>query len=558
MQSERHIRGWLERHAALSILVLGAAIGLACFSYYYQEGMTTAHYDAKAHLLVARRVVDSENPGYTHMGINWLPLTHIAYLPFVAFDSQYKTGFLPSLMSVAAFVLSGWLVYRIASRASGSPVAGAFASLLLITNPNLQYLQSCPLTEPLFMLLMLLSLDGLMVWRDSDRAKLPWASAIWAALSALCRYEGCFLIAGVLILLAWDFRSHYRSRRHVVYAMLTYVAAVLIPSIVHFGYIYIRLGDSFFHRVAAGNPAPAETYRRPLLSVIYHLVELYQIAALVPLLAGAAGLFLWISQKESFRRWRPLLLLWIPSIANVAALYWGLIYRVRYSVLLIPAISVFAGLLIGTARASRTTLMLSSSLIMVLPWIAWYVPDEWSYHFVYPGPGILILPLAALSLFLLARAKEHYGLPLLALCLLSMYLPAFAGEDKALLKEAMEHDFIEPQRQEVLRYLDSHYDGARILIDMGRLAPLIYDSGLPLRNFVYNEGQDSLWHKAIRHPESVVGWLCLEKGDLIWEQLQADPLWAHQYAVALQTENFLIYRLNSNNGNDIYPTGRIE
>jgi len=558
MQSERSVRGWLERHAALNILLLGAAIGLGCFSYYYQQGMTTAHYDAKAHLLMARRVIDSEHPGYTQLGVNWLPLTHIAYLPLVAFESQYKSGFLPSLLSVGAFILSGWLVFRIASRVSGSPIAGLYASALLIANPNLQYLQSCPLTEPIFMPLMLLSLDSLMVWRDSDRAKLPWASAIWAALSALCRYEGWFLIAGVLILLAWDIQSHYKSRRRLFFAILTYVVAVLVPAIVHFGYIYIRLGDSFFHRVAVGNSVPAETYRRPWLSIIYHLGELGQIATLVLLLVSAAGLFLWITQKESFRRWRPLLLLWIPSIVNVAALYWGLIYRVRYSVLLLPAISVFAGLLIRTSKASRAIWALSFSFVLALPWIAWYVPNEWLYNFVYPGPGLLILPLAALGLFLLARAKNQYSLSLLALCLLSMRLPAFAGEYKALLKEATEHDYIEPQRQEVLRYLDSHYDGARILIDIGRLAPLIYDSRLPPRDFVYNEGQDSLWSKAIRHPENVVGWLCLEKGDLVWEQVQADSRWAHQYSVALQTENFLIYRLNPNHGNDIYPNGRIE
>jgi hypothetical protein len=131
------------------ILLAGLVIGNAFFIYYYVHQLTVAHYDAKAHLLVARRIVDSLEPGYAQMGAHWLPLVHLIYLPFVIIDSQYRSGFLPSLMSVLAFALSGWLTYRISYRMTGSVGIGIFASIVLLTNPNLQYLQSCPLTEPI-------------------------------------------------------------------------------------------------------------------------------------------------------------------------------------------------------------------------------------------------------------------------------------------------------------------------------------------------------------------------------------------------------------------------
>ena len=132
------------------------------------QGLTVAHYDAKAHLLVARRMFDSLEPGYGQMGVNWLPLIHLVYLPFVLFDSQYRSGFLPSLISVFSFALSGWLTYRIAYRVTGSIPSGVFAALILFANPNLEYLQSCPLTEPLYMMLLLLAVDSLISWRGSD------------------------------------------------------------------------------------------------------------------------------------------------------------------------------------------------------------------------------------------------------------------------------------------------------------------------------------------------------------------------------------------------------
>jgi len=159
------------------ILLAGLGTGIASFAYYYTLQLTVAHYDAKAHLLVARRLVDSLEPGYAQMGANWLPLTHLLYLPFVVFDTQYRSGFLPSLISVFAFAISGWLTYRISCRITGSVAAAVFAAVVLLANPNLEYLQSCPLTEPLYMMFFLLAVDRLVLWRESNHTGMPWLAA---------------------------------------------------------------------------------------------------------------------------------------------------------------------------------------------------------------------------------------------------------------------------------------------------------------------------------------------------------------------------------------------
>lgn len=548
----------LDRLAPRWIPVLGAAVGAACFSYYYRLGLTIAHYDAKAHLVVARRIVDSIVPGYAQMGVNWLPLLHLLYLPFVLFDSQYRSGLIPSLISVASFALSGWLVFRIAHRATGSTAAGAFASALLLANPNLEYLQSCPLTEPIYMLLQLLSLDALMQWREAIRPGLPWMSAIWAALGGLCRYEGWYFLGGVIVLLAWDFWSCYWERRPIVRALLVYIGVFVLPAMAHFGFIYARLGDSFLQRVVHGNPAPYETYKRPFLSLLYHAGELCQASMVIPLLMGLVGIAFFFVQRGQFRSRAPLLLLWLPSLINVSALYWGMIYRVRYSVLLVPAVAIFASLLLSSEKWTKGAMILASSAAMVLPWLSWYFPHEWKYHYFYPGPGAFVLPASALVLLLFALAKNRLPWPLLVLCLLGMQVPVLKGEVRPIIGETLEHSFIEPERQEVIRCLLRNYDGSRILIDMGKLAPLVYDSGLPVREFIYSEGDDSLWRRALQTPQSEVGWLCAEKGDEVWERLQVDPHWADGYSLAIQTEYFRVYRLKSNDRGNQIPARRFE
>jgi len=61
--------GWPMR-LAVAAFVLGS---LAAW-WYARAGLTLSHYDAKAHLVVARRIIDSLTPGWIQIGAVWLPL----------------------------------------------------------------------------------------------------------------------------------------------------------------------------------------------------------------------------------------------------------------------------------------------------------------------------------------------------------------------------------------------------------------------------------------------------------------------------------------------------
>jgi hypothetical protein len=543
MDSSNFVRFLDIRKIPRVIFLAGLIIGSAFFWYYYAHGLTLAHYDAKAHLLVARRIVDSLEPGYAQMGSHWLPLLHLLYLPFILFETQYRSGFLPSLISVFAFALSGALVYRISHRVTGSVAAGVCAAVVLFSNPNLEYLQSCPLTEPVFMALFLLAMDRLILWRESDHSTLPWLAAFWSALAGLCRYEGWYFLFGVILLLTYDAWTHFIPRRRAFAAGATFLGLFGALAAAHFGYIFLRLGSTFFQKVAEGNPDPYMTYKRPILSFVFHLAELSQMAAILPLLLAAAGLTLFLCQREKIRSRMPLVLLWVPSLINISALYWGLIYRLRYSVLLLPAVAIFASLGIPSDIVKKRALIFLLLVILVLPWISWFSFLGYSPHMFAPGPGAWILPVMGLILFFVAQIRPRYNWPLLLLCVIGMQLPPLAREDRPIMTETLEHEFIEPERQEILRYLRQNYDDSRVLIDMGRQAPLIYDSGLPVKEFVYNEGGAVFWHKAMRNPEQQAGWIFAEKGDAIWQRIQEDSRIPDKYALAVETENFSLYRL---------------
>jgi hypothetical protein len=128
---------------------LGLLIGAVAAFIYYQRGLTLSHYDAKAHLVVARRVLDSLTPEYSQIGAVWLPLPHLLNLLPVQIDWLYRTGLSGVAISVASFALACYAIARIVQRVTESRVAATIAVAMFALDPDVLYLQSTPMTEPL-------------------------------------------------------------------------------------------------------------------------------------------------------------------------------------------------------------------------------------------------------------------------------------------------------------------------------------------------------------------------------------------------------------------------
>jgi len=121
--------------------------GIAAAWYYAINDLTLSHYDAKAHLVVARRVIDNITPGWQQIGAVWLPLPHVLNLLPVQVDWFYRTGVSGVAISILSLAFGGYALVRMIARETGSSVGAVTALVLLISNPNLLYLQSTPMTE---------------------------------------------------------------------------------------------------------------------------------------------------------------------------------------------------------------------------------------------------------------------------------------------------------------------------------------------------------------------------------------------------------------------------
>ena len=79
----------------------------AALLFYYVKQQLLLYGDAVAHLNIARRVVDNRHPieSYGQLGTVWLPLQHIAMLPFVWVNALWQSGIAGAIPGMLAFVL---------------------------------------------------------------------------------------------------------------------------------------------------------------------------------------------------------------------------------------------------------------------------------------------------------------------------------------------------------------------------------------------------------------------------------------------------------------------
>ena len=97
-----------ERRAALpaAVAVLAFAEGAYAASHYHRLGLTLTHYDARGHLVVARRIFDSITPGWQQIGAVWLPLPHLLNAMPVQIDTLLSDRRIGGRDLVAAFAIA--------------------------------------------------------------------------------------------------------------------------------------------------------------------------------------------------------------------------------------------------------------------------------------------------------------------------------------------------------------------------------------------------------------------------------------------------------------------
>lgn len=446
-----------------ALALVAALAGLAAWAFYLQQDLVLSHYDAKAHLVVSRRVIDSLTPGWRQIGAVWLPLPHLLQMLPTQADILYRTGAFGSLLSIACLATTVWAFARTTLLLTGSRAGALTSAALLLTNPNVLYLFATPMTEPLLVVTCALAVLWTTGWlMGSDDTPLPRRLGVALFAAAWTRYEAWPVIAALLVCIAAaKGRRVWNAGAWPVAAVLLFLVNGRVSTGAWFvtGGFYVR--DPMYDR-------------RPLVDAIGVWWGANELSGYV---SGTIALIVVIlllrraSARGSVALLAPIALLAAAALPFYA-LFEGHPYRIRYMVPIVAGYALLCGLGVGLLQRRSTALALVVAASALVESPVW---DQ--------------------------RAP--------------------------LLEEARWDVPASESRRAVRACLARGYRGELILASMGSLAHLMQElshEGLDLADFIH-EGNGSVWELALATgPAPHAGWMLVEEqsegGDLLARKIR--------------------------------------
>jgi hypothetical protein len=489
---------------------LGAAAcawGAAAAWRYHALALTLSHYDARGHLVVARRIFDSITPGWQQIGAVWLPLPHLLNAVPVQIDLFYRTGLSAVAISIASFVVTVLSIASIVEAVTGSLAAGLAGAALFGANPNVLYLQATPMTEPLLLATTTLAVALLIedcrsvgpqprlnveAWRPRTASV-----GIAFALACLTRYEAWPVTIGALACAVW---ARWRAGEMFTRALerVARIAAYPAAAVAAF---------AVFSRVVVGAWFVDDGFFVPENTALGHPIEsvkqiVWGVNALSgPWLVGAAAVGLALLFALGLFSARNGRMLVAASVLGTAAVPWlaflkGHPYRIRYMVPLLAAEAIAASVAAGSLKRFRP---------------------------------IALIVLAGIAVVELRPYDQRAPMIVEA----QWDRPNIAG------------------RLPVTSYLAAHYDGTTVMASMGSLGHYMQElshEGFSVRDFLH-EGNGDIWLNALYGPRPYAGWVLIEEkaegGDMLAVEAREHPAFLAGYSRVADGAGLALYRRNA-------------
>ena len=492
-----------------------ATASMAAIVWSWRHGAMLNYGDAVAHLHIARRVFDSHQPRFSQLGSVWLPLPHILLIPFVQVYAWWANGLAGVIPSALAYLAACAGIYRLARRwlpASAAALTLAFFA----TNPNLLYLQTTAMTEPLFVCEMIWIAVWLVEWRASldDDPKRARRLLCWIALALVAavftRYDGW-----VMALLAWVAVGLTLARRGGLRSPVFWLASALVVAapVAWFIYNAAAFGDWLYFlrgpysakaieiRTSVPGFPPHPGWHNPWVALLFFLkaAELDAAAAawgnvlLALSLLGAA--WAWLKARRRGLAWALLLGLPVPfyvysvaygSVPIFLPVWWPHSwYNLRYGIELLPAFAL------GLGFAAQ----------LCLAAVREFKPREVDPRWANCAAALL------------------FALVALNACLMLRERPLIYVEGT---KNIQAHRPYEMQIPPVLRALLAGRPGGMILMDTSVDPEIVALTGIPLRQTI-NESDLDLYRDALAAPSAHAAIVLALDGDQVDRAVHAHP-----------------------------------
>jgi hypothetical protein len=496
------------REETFPIALASVVLGFVSLLLSNARGYMLLYGDAVAHLGIARRILDSRNPGLSQLGGVWLPLPHLLILPFVQKMEWWQNGLAGAWPSLFCYIISVIGIYRLA-RWMMTPKWAFAATAFYAVNPNLLYLATTAMTEPLFLALLiwitLLTVECVAAIRAAksapiDRRLLLIGLLILAAV--FTRYDGWVFGAVAWCTLTWQLSRSRELWRKVAPSFVVFTLLAVAGPV-----SWLAYNQHFFHDALDFMRGPYSAsaiekkttppgsphyhgWHDPLwASLLYTRTAQLDAAAwetgFIVMATAIAGLILTLRRRFVL----PAVLLWIPLPFYIYSVAYGSVpifipplwphsfYNSRYGMGMLPAFALYACLAM-----------------------------EWLQRRLRSGQPLIarLLHPVVLSLIAINAVFMMYGVPL-------------------VLKEAKANSTTRVAFETALgRELKSYPAGVPILMYNSDHVGALQQAGIPLRQTL-NEGDYDSWKAALAKPAESAAYVVAIAGDQVSQAVAEHP-----------------------------------
>lgn len=492
------IGDFFKKHSLLVIIYILVTISVGAFLYYYFNGLGLAYNDARSHLDIGRRVVEGLKPGMAQLGSVWLPLPHLLMIPTIWNDFMWHSGLAGAIISMISFVITGVLIYKFLEHFNVGVFGRLVGVIIFAANINILYLQSTAMTELLLLAVMTAGVYELMLWHKTGKVLNLLKAAFWIMLSTLTRYDGWFLFAftsALVVLQVWrknNLRINWSTINKIEGTYIFFATLASLGIFLWFLWnllifkdpLYFAFGPYSAHSQQDQLDAAGilDTKGNIILSIKHYMYALvYNSNLFLSVLGFLGAMYLWFDKRVSTGVKFASTALTAPLLFNIIALFLGhsvlfiqgvsgnTWFNVRYGIMMMPSIAIFAGLL--TDRLSKFRCMIFGLILMVI------AVQFTSYDAVTIDDarvGSSQKNVSEVSGWLGQNAKDKEGF---------------------ILISAASHDAI------------------------------IFSSGLPMKKYIH-EGTGKYWESATTNPERWARWIIMrsfDDNDSTWKAVSRTP-----------------------------------
>ena len=499
--------------------VAGAAAGAGALTalHYHRLGLTLSHYDARGHLVVARRIIDSITPGWQQIGAVWLPLPHLLNAIPVQIDFFYKTGASAVAISILSFAVAAgaiaWIVFAI----TDSRLAAVAAAAVFALNPNVLYLQSTPMTEPLLLALTVLGVAMLTEWAGLKACTTPEDIALGRESSA--GLQACSRERGEARLIGWV----------LALACLTRYEAWPVTA--------VALAGAAFARWRRGETIGAVA-RAVGRVALYPALALAAFAIFSRIVGGHwfVGSDFFVPENKALGD------AWL-AVKEIA---WGT--RALSGPLLVTIGLAGFGVVVvlGLASRARASAIVAASVVAMaaIPWAAFVKGHPFRIRYMVPLIAAEAIGAGAL-VGVVRRARIACAIAVLAVVGYELR-PLDAGAP--MVVEAQWDRPNAPVRAQVTACLGHPERGVKIMASMGSLGHYMQEAsraGFGIRDFLH-EGNGDLWLTALDGPYPFAQWVLIEEkaegGDVLARIAREHPHFLDGYRRVCEGAGLALYR----------------